>query len=365
MKNIAVFFGGQSVEHDVSIITGVLTLNTLYKAGYNAVPIFVDDSGVWYTGESLKDPDYYKNINYKKLSRVTLVGGSNKLYMLRGKKIKEVCILSAVVNCMHGERGEDGTLAGILNACGIPLASPDIASSSLSMNKALTKTFLRGLKVKVVNGIVVNSALESQRAVKEIGFPLIVKPNCGGSSIGVRRVNNQKDLSSAVAYALRFGESVLIERCLEDFIELNCGAYLKSDGTIKVSECEQPAGKDQVLTFSDKYVAGKRLFPAPVPKEVSSAVKRITQRVYKKMGFSGVIRIDFLYCQGEIYLNEINSVPGSLAYYLFCKDFKEFGEMLNEMIIVAETRFARGQTLQKTFNSGILSFAGSKGAKRL
>lgn len=365
MKNIAVFLGGQSVEHDVSIITGVLTLNTLFKAGYNAFPIYIDQSGVWYTSELLKDPDCYKNLNYKKLTRVALIGGSNKLYMLKGKKIKEICTLSAVVNCMHGERGEDGTLAGILNACGIPLASPDIASSSLSMNKALTKTNLRGLKIKVVNGIVVSSVLESKRAVKEIGFPLIVKPNCGGSSIGVRKANNERELSSAVAYALRFGESVLIERCLENFTELNCGAYLKSDGTIEVSECEQPAGKDQVLTFSDKYVAGSRLFPAPVPKEVSSAVKRITRKVYQKLGFSGVIRIDFLYCNGEIYLNEINSVPGSLAYYLFCKDFNEFANMLNEIISVAEKKFAIGQTLQKTFNSGILSFVGSKGAKRL
>ncbi|MBQ7349135.1 MAG: ATP-grasp domain-containing protein [Clostridia bacterium] len=365
MKNIAVFFGGQSVEHDISVITGVMAVNTLDKEKYNAIPVYVDKAGGWYTGESLVDPDNYKNLNYKKLKKVAILGGDKRLFEIKGKRLKPICSIAACINCMHGERGEDGSLSGLLNMCKIPLASPSIAPSAVCMDKGLTKTLLKGLKIKTLSGICVSDIEQLTENSSGIEYPVIVKPNSLGSSIGINRADNEKELLSAVNYALKFGDCALIEPCLENFIEINCAAYLNSDGKITVSECERPVGRSEILTFNDKYRGGKRVFPADIDKKISDKIKGITEKIYRELSFSGVIRIDYFLTGGQIFVNEINTVPGSLAYYLFSDTLKGFKNMLNELITVAEKNFAKSSTVQKTYNSGILLSAGAKGAKRL
>ena len=163
MKNIAVFFGGQSVEHEISVITGVLTVNSLDKTGYRAVPVYVGTDGVRYTGDYLKDPDNYKAFDGKKVKRVTFIPGDNALYLLKGKKIKRYIEIAAAINCMHGERGEDGSLAGELKTLGIPLASPDILPSSVCMDKTFTKIVMKGIGVKMLPSVTVKSAGEARK----------------------------------------------------------------------------------------------------------------------------------------------------------------------------------------------------------
>ena len=362
MKNIAVFFGGVSVEHDVSVITGVLTCNSLDKS-LSVVPVYVDYSGEWFTGESLFDPDNYENLDYRKLTKVSFVAGSNKLYAVRGKKLKELCTVSTAINCMHGERGEDGCLSGILKMCGIANASADVYPAALAMDKLITKRAVKGIA-----NVLPFAVCESVRGAGELSlpfdYPVIVKPVLGGSSIGVNIAESKEELSRAVGYALRFGRRVMIEPCLTDFTEINCAAYLGANG-IKVSECEMPVKRTDFLTFSDKYERGKRVFPADIPQKVSDKIKAITESVYKTFAFTGVIRIDFFLKDGKVYLNEINSVPGSLAYYLFSETTKGFSNMLNELLETARVRFAEDNTLKKSYNSGILHAVGAKGAKRL
>ena len=362
MKSIAVFFGGVSVEHDVSVITGVLTCNSLDKA-FSVVPVYVDKSGEWFTGESLLDPDNFIRLDYKRLTRVTLISGSNALFAVRGKKFKQICVLSAAINCMHGERGEDGSLAGVLKMCGIANVSPDIYSSALAMDKTLTKRALKGI-AKTLPYAFTESVKEAEEINLPFDYPVIVKPACGGSSIGVKVAEDKDELSRAVGFALRFGKRVIIEPCLKDFTEINCAAYRRPDG-IKVSECEMPVRRTDYLTFSDKYESGKRVFPADIPQKISDKIKKITEKVYDTFGFTGVIRIDYFLKDDTVYLNEINSVPGSLAYYLFSDTLAGFTEMLNEMLEVARINFAEDNTLKKTYDSGILHSVGAKGAKHL
>ena len=362
MKNIAVFFGGESVEHDVSVITGVLTCNSLDKSR-NVIPVYVNRAGEWYTGESLLDPDNYTDLNYKKLTRVTFVFGNNKLYGVYGKKLREICTVTSAINCMHGERGEDGCLAGVLKMCGIANASADVYPSALAMDKTITKRALHGI-VRVLPFVAVESVKEVEEICLPFDYPVIVKPVLGGSSIGVKIAENKEELSRAVGYALRFGRRIMIEPCLSDFIEINCAAYLGENG-IKVSECEKPVRRTDFLTFADKYESGKRIFPADIPKKISDRIKAITEKVYKVFAFTGVIRIDFFVVGEKVYLNEINSVPGSLAYYLFSDTLKGFSTMLNELLEVASTRFASESTIKKTYESGILHSVGAKSAKRL
>ena len=362
MKSIAVFFGGVSVEHDVSVITGVLTCNTLKKTA-DVLPVYVDRSGEWFTGESLFDPDGYTRIDYKKLTRVTFVAGANKLYAVRGKRLKELCAVSTAVNCMHGERGEDGSLAGILKMCGIANASADVFPAALAMDKVLTKRAVKGI-ADVLPYIYAESVKQAEEKCLPFDYPVIVKPVLGGSSIGVKTADNKDELSRAVGFALRFGRRVMIEPCLKDFTEINCAAYRTAKG-LKVSECEMPVRRTDFLTFSDKYESGKRVFPADIPKKTSDKIKKITAKVYEIFAFTGVIRIDFFISGDKIYLNEINSVPGSLAYYLFTDGLQGFSDMLEELLEVARIDFAEDNTLKKTFDSGILHGVGSKSAKRL
>lgn len=362
MKSVAVFFGGVSVEHDVSVITGVLTCNSLDKT-FNVIPVYVDRTGEWLTGEILLDPDSFNNLDYKKLTRVSLIAGDNRLYAVRGKKLKELCALSAVINCMHGERGEDGCLAGVLKMCNVANASADVYPSALAMDKAITKRAVKGI-ASVLPFVVVESVKKARETTLPFDFPVIVKPVLGGSSIGVKVADNKDELARAVGFALRFGKRVMIEPCLKDFSEINCAAY-RAAGGIKVSECEMPVRRTDFLTFSDKYESGTRVFPADIPKSVSDKIKKITERVYAEFAFTGVIRIDFFYKDGKVILNEINSVPGSLAYYLFTDTMRGFSEMLNELLEVAGINFAEDNTLKKSFDSGILRAVGAKSAKRL
>ncbi len=365
MKNVAVFFGGQSVEHDVSVITGTLTVNSLDAQKYNGVPVYVSQEGKWYTGESLKDIDGYKNLKLNKLKQVTFVGGSNVLSTVKGNKIKPLCEVAVAVNCMHGERGEDGSLAGLLNMCGVPLANPSTYASSTAISKTNTKLLLKGLHVKTLPYVTVESVKDLHIVTKSLDFPLFVKPDCGGSSIGVGKAENKAQLLEAVLNALRYGDKVIIEPYVQNCVEINCACY-SYKGKLYPSLCEKPVGAKQFLSFDDKYCDGQREFPADIPQELSERIRNITQRVYSALNASGVIRIDYMLIDGQIYLNEINTVPGSLAYYLFTDTLKGFSELLTKWISVAQESFSKSQTHVKCFNSSILNgISGSKGAKRL
>lgn len=364
MKNVAVFFGGTSPEREVSCITGVLTVNSIDKNKYNAIPVFIDGDGKWYSGEILRDLDFYKNKDYKKLIPITLLQGDNKLYSIKKGKLKEFCVLSSVINCLHGEGGEDGSLYGIIKNCDIAFASPNLFASAVSMDKIHTKKVLKGIGVNTLPYFIVETDTSLDQDFG-LNFPLIVKPALGGSSIGVNKAENKEQLVRAVNYALKFGSRAIIEPLLTDFIEINCAVYTGKNGKIILSECERPLARDKVLSFSDKYENGGRVFPADIPKSLSNKIKEISEKVYRELDFLGTIRIDYLVENGKVYLNEINAVPGSLSYYLFNESLSAFTDILTEQIEYSEYLYSREKTVVKNYSSGILSGYGAKGAKRL
>ncbi len=365
MKNIAVFFGGKSVEHDVSIITGVLTLNALDKTKYNAIPIYVDKEGTFYTGEILRDLDGYKNLKTKRLKKVALLANDNTLYQVKMGRLKALFSISTAINCMHGERGEDGSLAGLLNMSGIAFCSPDLLCSSVAMSKTFTKIFLKGLGVKAVKSVSVTNANTLAFSVKDLTFPLIVKPDRLGSSIGISTVDDLKSLKDGVLLALRYGKRAIIEQKLENFKEINCSAYRLIGGGVKVSECERPIGKGETLLFSDKYEEGDRIFPADIDKKTRDKIQKTTKKIYEALQADGVIRIDYMVKEKEVFVNEINTVPGSLAYYLYGDKIADFSKMLDEMLLTASKKYGESESFIKTFNSGILKPFGAKGVKHL
>ena len=374
MRNVLVFFGGKSCEHDVSVITGVLTVNSIDKEKYNAIPIYVDKSGEWYYAEDLKDIEWFKNKNLKTLTKVTLIAGSDELYSVHKSKLKSIAKISVAINCLHGLNGEDGVLSGYLKMCNIPFASPDLFASSLSIDKDYTKVFLSGINVDKLpcvrlfkDSYYQKRQLTVKMLEKKLDYPVIVKPCNLGSSIGITVAKTDKELENALDKAFLYDEKVIVEKAISGYREINCAAY-KSGDKIILSECEEPITANEILSFNDKYVGSKggasKKFPADIPKELSQKIKAITEKVYRKGDFIGVIRIDYLVLNGKVYLNEINSVPGSLAYYLFCDSVKEFSSMLTELLSEGIRKHIRENNRNFNFESNVLKeIKGIKGGK--
>ncbi len=230
MKNIAVIFGGVSPEHDVSIITGLIVLNSLDKTKFMPIPIFITREGVWYTGEALTKLSFYKAQNYKKLTRVNLCVGDN--YLLNYKTRKRLFALAGAVNCLHGGSGENGTIGGLFDLCNVAFVGSGLFSASASMDKVLTKLVLKSLAVNTVEGKSVARqeyyfapSKVVDGIVEKLGLPVIVKPACTGSSIGISVATNKADLQAAVKKAFTFDDKILIEKYLVGATEINCAAY--------------------------------------------------------------------------------------------------------------------------------------------
>ncbi len=367
MKNILVIFGGVSQEHDISVITGVLTLNAIDSLAYKPIPVYIDENGTWFTGENLNDIGIYKTLDKSKLKKVTLLSGDNTLYVV-DKKIKAVCRIDVAINCLHGRNGEDGSVAGVLYLSKIALASPNVFSSAMSMDKDITKKCLKGFDIKTVNSVTVErdnyykAKDEIFCKIEKLGYPVIIKPCSSGSSIGITVCKDRKELFSAVELAFRFDIKLVAEEFMQGFYDINCACYAV-DGKCVVSECERPHG-GEFLSFSDKYQGAKggnsTEFPAKIAESVSEKIKQITKFVYKIFGFSGIVRIDYLVNGEEVYLNEINSVPGSLAYYLFCRSTKEFSKLLTSIIEESLLRAKSYYNCQFTYKSNVLKLDGVK-----
>lgn len=339
-KKVAVFFGGRSCEHDVSIITGVLTLNCMDRERYEPVPVYITAEGM-FSGEGMYDIAGFEGDTGA--YEVLFKAGDRNIYRLKGGKMRPMGEIYCAVNCCHGLNGEDGCLAGLMRLAGIPFASPDMLSSSVCIDKAAAKNYLLGLGVKVLPCRVVtgkaffeNRELALSLTEEKIGYPCIVKPARLGSSIGIRIASERRELVEAIEGALRYDSKLIVEKALEGACDINCAAYV-SAGKIVVSECENPKPSGSLYTFEDKYISGlkrtlSRDFPAKLPSGISEKIKEITALVYRKMFITGVIRIDYLVRGEEVYLNEVNTVPGSLALYLFKNSTGEYGEVISSLI---------------------------------
>lgn len=367
MKKIIVIFGGVSPEHDVSIITGCLTLNSLDKSKFQPVPVYVNKRGEWFTDKKLFNLGFYKEYSEKKLTRVTLSAGENVLYAYKGNK--PLYAVAGAINCMHGGNGENGLIGALFELCNIPCVTTDTFTAKMAMDKTLTKIILKNFGVKVVDYktvLRVDFYKDIEKTVYEVkealGFPVIVKPADTGSSIGITVANGYEELKKSLTYALRFDEKAIAEKYIQDFTEVNCAAY-RSNGKILVSELEKPISSHRFLTFEDKYSGNKtgckkREFPAKVSDKIRNEVKDITEKVYDEFGFSSVVRMDYIVKEETVYLNEINTVPGSMAYYLFYDKISGLTDLLTDLLQEAFKKSLLKKGNAYEFDSDILSFKG-------
>ncbi|MGN0819782.1 MAG: hypothetical protein ACI4M6_05240 [Christensenellaceae bacterium] len=371
MKNIAVFFGGVANEHDISVLTGVFVLNALDKKCFNAIAVYIHTDGRFYTGKALENIEFFKDPDFKKLKEVTLLNSEPVLYYRKKLKLKRYCEIDCAINALHGTNGEDGTLFALTKINRIPLVGSDMFSSSLAMDKVKSKRIIRDipqaefvfLNRKEFYGDV---AVAVSKVTKKLEFPVIVKPSLSGSSIGISKAADVNGLKQALNTAFNFGSEVICESCLEGFCDINC-AVCSFEDKVVVSELEKPTTYNEILTFADKYMGSKqgtnRQFPAKISKKATATIKEYSRKIYSDYGFTGIIRIDFLVKGEKVYLNEINSIPGSLAYYLFCETVADFTALLTSLIIQSVADFKEKYGNVKIFKSSVLSID-YKGAKK-
>ena len=359
--NIMIVYGGRSCEHDISIITACLAKG--YFKG-NIYSVYFDKNNRAYLVGNDWTPR--EHVTKKLTKKVTFVFGEGRIAICKNKFATKQVPIDVAVNCCHGLSGEDGSIAALCQLACIPLVGSDITSSAIAMDKVLTKRVLTEINMPVVNGVEVAEGSVSE-FLKDCGglkLPIIVKPAMLGSSIGVEVAHDTNELKLALTRALRYDGKLLCEEALTDFIELNCAAF-KSNGETLTSVVDCPVTVHDVLTFADKYIANEAMEREPITVDdgIKQQVKQMTADIYNKLNFSGVIRVDYLYDKttGKLYVNEINTTPGSLAYGLWELVYSrtQYGEALVEQA-VADYRDMQQRVY--TFESGVLN--GGTGVKK-
>lgn len=371
MRKVAVFFGGKSCENEISVLTGVFVMNVLQGEKYSVVPIYVHTDGLFYTSSKMINVEIFKERKCNNFRRIIIEDGT--VYALNEKKerLKRIAKPDVAINCCHGGLGEGGGISTLCERNNIPLASPSVAPSAVFMDKCMTKIVMRGLEIPTVDYIRVNEedyqkrgAFLLKRIENRLKYPVIVKPAHLGSSIGIATAKNEEEVKQAIATAFSFDHRIIIETLLQNKKDVNCAAY-SLNGEIFVSEPETAFGEG-VYSFEEKYVkrasdgvaqknekttkdAGRYVFNG----ELRDKIRAYTRMIYKRMNLSGVVRMDYLVSDGKVYLCEVNTVPGSLAYYLFCERITDarifFGELIEEALRKREKKE------KKLITTGILN----------
>lgn len=390
---VGVFFGGKSVEHEVSVISALQACRSLNTEKYEIIPIYITKNTEFYIGENIGKIEAYKNIPalLKESSRVLPVGENGTVELLHYPMKKFGNNVAAVIDValpvVHGTNVEDGALQGYLQTLGIPYAGCDVLSSAVGMDKYVMKTVFADNGIPVLPGTVINikeftkeQASVIERIEGRTQYPVIVKPVNLGSSVGIRKAKNREELLDALDYAFTFAIKVLVENAITELKEINC-SVLGDYEHAEASECEEPVANDEILSYQDKYVGGtkssggksgmaslKRKIPAEITPEQREEVRTMAVKAFRALGCGGVARIDFMLDQstGKIYLNEINTIPGSLAFYLWEAAGMHYTDLLDRMIELAFKRERENKSISFSFDSNILenaSFGGSKGSK--
>lgn len=366
-ENLAVIFGGVSVEHDISIVSAMQAINYIDKSFYNVIPIYISKNGNWYTSDKLCDISSFANLDTNKLSQVSLYMGSNFLYKKSILGYKKHMVIDCAFVVMHGANGEDGKVMSVLDLCNIPYTSAKPVESGLCIDKSIFKTYLKGLGVRCVNGITINdteyysNSKNALNLAKKLGFPVITKPATLGSSIGICVCNNIQELVDAISLGFTMSSKVLVEKFIDNIVEINV-AIVKDGNNLIVSELEQPIKSNQILSFENKYLNNSksmasvsRVIPAEVEDSIKEEIIRIAKNVYSNINLKGVVRFDFILSEGKVYLNEVNTIPGSLAYYLFEPKGIKYNELINILIKNAYADYEIDKNKTYTFDSGILN----------
>lgn len=398
--NIAVIFGSRSCEHDVSIISALQLMEAAKAAGFTVTPVYISREGLWYTGEALTSIETFREFNPmgKGITRVNLDVSANAGDLwawppqragLFAKVPAPIAHIDAAIPVLHGLHGEDGTVQGLLEMANIPYASSGVLGSAVGMDKIAMKQILRGAGYPVLDYVwFTRDQLKNDREAiverieREIRYPAFVKPAALGSSIGVSKAENREELDKAIDLAASYDRRILVEVGINNPVEINCAA-LGYGENVRASVCEMPVPStgDKFLNFFEKYLrnAGtkgegsrgmkslSRVVPAPIGEELTERIQRMTKEIFKLLDCRGTVRIDFILDENDVlYVNEPNTIPGSLAFYLWQECGVSFAQLVETMVEDALRAHADKSASVFAFDSTILQkvAAGTKGSKR-
>lgn len=390
---LGVIYGSRTCEHEVSIISAVQLMRNVNREKYDVIPIYITQKGEWFTGDALLDMKTYTPFDpfMKGIIpvRLDLTAGSGALLhyvpakgLFGGAREEVVARLDCVIPVMHGMHGEDGSLQGLLELANLPYACTGITGSAVGMDKITMKRFFRGCGFPVLPDCAMtrtqwerDAAGEVDRVEKALGYPVFVKPACLGSSIGVSRAGDRRELNDALELAFSYDRRVLIEKGLDRPIEVNC-SVLGFDGERKASVLEMPNAGAGFLDFAEKYLAGgsgskgmaslKRIVPAPIGEELTHKLQALSLDVFDAMDCKAVVRIDYMLDRhsDDYYITEINTIPGSLAYYLWAESGLPYDRLIDEMVRCAMRAFEEKEHNSFAFASDILSGVNLGGGKK-
>ncbi len=386
---VLVAFGGPSPEHEVSVLTAMQIMAALGDTPHKALPLYVTKNGRWLTGPAFSDLSAYQDM--KKLEAgglpVAFAFGADGRTLLRGTadtglfSKPQAWAIDVVIPAFHGGSGENGAFQGVCEVFNLPCASSGVTASAVGMDKRLAKAVCRAYGHPVLPDVDFRESewAADQQAhlsrIEALGYPVFVKPIHLGSSIGVRKATDRPALVHAVEDAFRYDAHVLVEPAVSPLREINC-SVLGGPDRCEASVCEQPVGSGELLSFQDKYLAGDatkgmasadRLIPAPIPDQVRDRIRTLSTAIYRSLGCSGVVRLDFLMndATGDVYFNEINTQPGSFSFYLWEPAGVRFPELVARLVDTAfETH--RSQTGRvRSYETNLLSKKAAQGLKGL
>jgi D-alanine-D-alanine ligase len=381
---VGVVFGSRSVEHDVSIVTAQQVIRALNAARYDVVPIYITRDGNWLTGPALTDLANFKMDKIEELMgvREAIISPSTRYkgmitppvagYMARNQLRK----LDVIFPTVHGTHGEDGTLQGLFEMVDLPYVGCGVMASAIANHKAMTKLVMKQHGIPVLESIEIRRGewLSGRAAVldrlDEVGYPCFIKPSTLGSSIGIGRPSDRNGAIAALDVAFGLDQSVIVERALQGALEINCAVM--GNHNPRPSLLEQPISFEEFLTYEEKYMRGgaskgmkgaERKIPAPLPAALTERIRELAVAAFKAIDGRGIARVDFLVKDGQPFLNEINTMPGSLALYLWGAEGMSPAQVVDELIRLAlETSKEKARTLYD-YRTGLVAQAAAGGLK--
>ena len=387
---LAVLFGGKSVEHEISVISALQAIKSINAEKYEVIPVYITKNSEFYYGEKLTDIAAFKDIPklMKSCEKVFFISDGSRTYLSRenagmfGKKvISEIDVAFPIV---HGTNVEDGTLQGFLKTLNLPFVGCDVCASAIGMDKYAQKILLKEAGYPVLDCLRFSNAEMSdmdkliKRCEDKFEYPLIVKPVNLGSSVGITKVSSAEELKDAVETAFSFAKRILVEPAVNNLREINCSVVGDSEEA-EASECEEPFNTDEILSYADKYLGSdsktsggskgmaslKRRIPAEISDELREKIRTTAVEAFKYLDCNGVTRIDFLMDgkTGEYWINEFNTIPGSLSFYLWEAVGVKYPMLLERLIALALKRQRSEESISYSFDTNVLASCGSLGAK--
>lgn len=388
--NIGVFFGGRSTEHEISVISANQAMAAIDRTKYDVTPIYITKQGHWYTGPALMDVANYRDLPalLKQCTEVYMrpVFGDGNLYGTRkpllSTKAPVVATLDVAIPVLHGSNGEDGIFQGILQSNGLPFAGCDVLSSANGMDKITMKMILAASGIPVVDYVwFTDHQWFKQRdaLIKEVeeklGYPVIVKPANLGSSVGIGRADDRQSLIDHVDNARQYSNRIIVEHLVEQLQEINCSVLGDCDD-YQMSVLEEPIKSGEILSYEDKYMGGSKTskgmqasakrIPAELPEDVTKRIQFLAGETFRVLGCHGVSRVDVMVDRkdGAIYVNEINTIPGSLSFYLWEATGISFTELMDRLVKLALKRRREQSAKTVSYDHNIFAMgAGTKGTK--